>query len=130
MPSHASVEEQCSVGIFRTASDNMSVRVDWSRYATTYDLLSEYNPEYQALLHDFEAFLHTIKTPLLIYDIGGGTGNYTKIAARSCPGSEIRLVEPDAGMIGLARAKLAAHANVNYSTLALQDIDSRARQIL
>lgn len=124
MPSHASVEERCPAGIFRTASENMSVRVDWSRYATTYDLLSEYNPEYQALLHDFEAFLHTIKTPLLIYDIGGGTGNYTKIAARSCPGSEIRLVEPDAGMIGLARAKLAAHANVTYSTLALEDIDS------
>ena len=80
MPSHASVEEQCPVGIFRTASDNMSVRVDWSRYATTYDLLSEYNPEYQALLHDFEAFLHTIKTPLLIYDIGGGTVNYNTLA--------------------------------------------------
>jgi ubiquinone/menaquinone biosynthesis C-methylase UbiE len=87
-------------------------------------LLSEHNPEYQALLRDFEAFLAKIKTPRLIYDIGGGTGNYTEIAARACPGSEIRLVEPDAGMIGLARDKLAAHSNINYSTLAIEDIDA------
>ncbi|WP_454270762.1 class I SAM-dependent methyltransferase, partial [Roseovarius sp. MBR-51] len=76
------------------------------------------------LLRDFEAFLQTIETPKVIYDIGGGTGNYAEIAARACPGSEIHFVEPDAGMIELARAKLAAHGNTNYESLALEDIDA------
>lgn len=124
MPSHASAEGSCPVNLHRSEPDDRSVRVDWSTYATAYDLLSEHNPEYQALLHDFEAFLATIETPRLIYDIGGGTGNYTEIAARAFPGSEIRFVEPDAGMIGLARAKLAAHGNINYDTLAIEDIDA------
>ncbi|MGX0977717.1 ubiquinone/menaquinone biosynthesis C-methylase UbiE [Roseovarius sp. MBR-51] len=76
------------------------------------------------MLRDFEAFLQTIETPKVIYDIGGGTGNYAEIAARACPGSEIHFVEPDAGMIELARAKLAAHGNTNYESLALEDIDA------
>lgn len=100
------------------------VRADWSAYATAYDLLSEHNPEYQILLQDFEDFLATIKTPQLIYDIGGGTGNYTEIAARACPDSEIRFVEPDAGMIRSAQSKLADHRNIEYDTLALENIDA------
>ena len=103
---------------------DQSVHVDWSAYAKSYDLLSEHNPEYQALLQGFEVFLATIETPKLIYDIGGGTGNYTEIAARACPNSEIRLVEPDAGMIGLAQSKLALHGNINYLNLPLDDIDA------
>ena len=124
MPSHARAEGASPVNFCKVEPDDRSVHVDWSAYATAYDLLSEHNPEYQALLQDFEAFLATIKTPGLIYDIGGGTGNYTEIAARACPGSEVRLVEPDAGMIGLARAKLAAYGNINYETLAIEDIDA------
>jgi ubiquinone/menaquinone biosynthesis C-methylase UbiE len=101
-----------------------SVRADWSAYAKAYDLLSEHNPEYQALLQDFEAFLATIETPESIYDIGGGTGNYTEIAARVCPDSEVRLAEPDAAMLRSARAKLAAHENIKYDIHALQDLDA------
>lgn len=100
------------------------MRADWSAYATAYDLLSEHNPAYQAILHDFEAFLATIETPQVIYDIGGGTGNYTEIAARACPGSEIRFVEPDVGMNKVAQAKLSAHGQVTYDTLALEDVDA------
>src|SRR6056297_1583361 len=110
MPSHVSAEEFSAVNIDRfETDDDRAVPVDWSSYAKAYDLLSEHNPAYQALLRDFEGFLSTIRPPELIYDIGGGTGNYTKIAAHACPCSEIRFVEPNAGMIGLARAKLAAH---------------------
>jgi SAM-dependent methyltransferase len=102
-----------------------SVRADWSAYAMAYDLLSEHNPEYQALMQDFEAFLATIEAPRLIFDIGAGTGNYTEIAARACPGSEIRFVEPDADMNKSAQSKLAAHENINFDALALEDIDDR-----
>jgi len=98
------------------------VRPDWSAYATAYDLLSDHNPAYRALVADFTAFLGSIERPRVIYDIGGGTGNYTEVAARLCPESEVHLMEPDAGMIGHARAKLAAHDNVRYHNIALEDV--------
>lgn len=124
MPSRARAEKSAPVNFNTSDTADRSVRADWSAYAKAYDLLSEHNPEYQTLLHDFEAFLATIETPQLIYDIGGGTGNYTEIAARACPNSEIRLVEPDAGMISLAQSKLARHGNINYVNLPLDDLDA------
>lgn len=101
------------------------VRADWSAYATAYDLLSEHNPAYQALLQDFAAFTRTIDAPQLIYDIGGGTGNYAEVAARAYAGSEIRFVEPDAGMAGLAQGKLAAYENVSFDTRALEEMNEQ-----
>lgn len=126
MPSHASAEGSVPVTLARSETADRSALVDWSTYAGTYDLLSQHNPEYQALLQGFERFLKTIDAPQLIYDIGGGTGNYTEIAARLCPGSEIRLMEPDAGMVARAKSKLSAHRNVSYATLALEDITTPA----
>jgi ubiquinone/menaquinone biosynthesis C-methylase UbiE len=107
----------------RTRSVDQSNRVDWSAYATAYDLMSDNNPAYQALLRDFEAFLETIEKPSLIYDIGGGTGNYTQIAARAFPDSEIRFVEPDTGMLGLTKAKTAAHGNISYDARPFDEIE-------
>ncbi len=124
MSSHARAEARVPFAFdWPEDAGNRPLSADWSAYAKAYDLLSEYNPAYRALLQDFEAFLATIETPRLIYDVGGGTGNYTKIAARACPDSEIRFVEPDGGMIGLARSKLAGHGNVTYDTRPLEDID-------
>tara|TARA_R110002012_G_scaffold248798_8_gene425215 strand:- start:4597 stop:5292 length:696 start_codon:yes stop_codon:yes gene_type:complete len=96
---------------------------DWSAYATAYDLMSDHNPAYQDLLQDFEDFLATIEAPDLIYDVGGGTGNYTDIAARSSPQSKICLAEPDPTMIKAAKAKLKSYNNITYQNLALQDIE-------
>lgn len=98
--------------------------VDWSSYARAYDLLSEHNPEYRALMSNFAAFLETIEAPRVIYDIGGGTGNYSRIAARAFCDSEIHLVEPDAGMIGAAKAKLADHASIHYESCPFEEIDA------
>ena len=96
---------------------------DWSAYAAAYDLLSQHNPEYQALLQEFESFTATIDPPRLIYDIGGGTGNYTEIAARVFPDSEIHLVEPDPFMIEAAQSKLKGHQNIKFDNLAFEDAD-------
>jgi ubiquinone/menaquinone biosynthesis C-methylase UbiE len=97
---------------------------DWSAYATAYDLLSWHNPEYKALMQEFESFLAEIDTPKTIYDVGGGTGNYTEIAARLCPGSSICLVEPDPGMMRAAKAKLSAHKNVTYQNVGLESAEA------
>ncbi len=117
-------ERSVPVRVDKFEKVDLSVRPDWSAYATAYDLLSEHNPEYQALLQSFAAFLATIEIPRLIYDIGGGTGNYTEVAARAFPGSELRLVEPDTGMIASAKSKLAAFGNIKYDTHTLEDFDA------
>ena len=101
---------------------NQTAPTDWSAYSSAYDLLSMHNPAYQALMQDFSAFLATIEVPQRIYDVGGGTGNYTEIAARAYPGSEIHLIEPDTSMIRSARSKLAAYENISFHNLALEDV--------
>lgn len=123
MPSHTHAEGAVPATLVKPEKADRLARADWSAYARAYDLLSEHNPEYKALLKDFETFLTTIETPKTIYDIGGGTGNYTQIAARCCPDSEIRLVEPDEGMNELARAKLAEFKNVSFQTCGLEAFD-------
>lgn len=120
--SHAQASAPLNLGWSQPAK--RKARTDWSAYATAYDLLSDHNPAYQEILHDFEAFLETIETPQLIYDIGGGTGNYSEITARAFPNSEIHLIEPDPGMIRVAQAKLAGHANVNYDARAFEAFDA------
>jgi len=108
----------------RPKSGRKSVATDWSAYATAYDLMSEQNPAYQDLLLEFEAFLGTLEKPKLIYDIGGGTGNFTRIAARACPSSEIIFLEPDTGMLDLARAKLTSHMNIDFDARGLEDLET------
>lgn len=107
----------------RSGSTGRSDHVDWSAYATAYDLMSENNPAYQALLRSFGEFLETMEPPRLIYDIGGGTGNYTELAARMFPDSEIRFVEPDKGMLGLTRTKTAHYDNISYDGRRFDEIE-------
>ena len=104
-----------------------SVSTDWGAYATAYDLLTQHNPEYRAIMRDFEAFTTTIETPRVIYDVGGGTGNYTEIAARAWPSSDLRFIEPDVNMLKLAKSKLVAHEHVRYQNLSLKDIDPQVK---
>ena len=103
------------------ASRAASGRADWSVYATAYDLMCESNPAYQELLTRFAAFLETIEAPGDIIDIGGGTGNFTLLAADAFPDSRIRLLEPDQGMVERARRKLPSHVQVDRRPLEALD---------
>ncbi|HGG63018.1 MAG TPA: class I SAM-dependent methyltransferase [Rhodobacteraceae bacterium] len=115
------------LSVNRQSGGNPERTADWSAYAETYDLLLEHNPAYQELLAEFEAFLAANEPPQVIYDVGGGTGNYAQIAARMCPESSIYFIEPDRAMRERAKAKLAAHANVTYIDRALQDVRATAK---
>lgn len=112
MPSH--VRADVSENLRLEKAPRSAVATDWTAYASAYDLLSDYNPAYQELVQLFEATLAKIEPPKVIFDLGGGTGNYTEVAARMCPKSEVHMVEPDAGMLRLARSKLSEHANVTF----------------
>lgn len=95
---------------------------DWAAYATAYDLLALHNPEYKALMSGFETFLSSVEVPRVIYDVGGGTGNYTAIAANAFPDSAIRFIEPDPGMMGLAKRKLAGQKNIEFQNVSLEKL--------
>ncbi len=98
-------------------------KTDWSAYAETYDLLLEYNPAYQELLREFESFLSEADAPRVIYDVGGGTGNYSQIATRRYPESSVYFIEPDRGMRLRAKEKLSAHDNVIFIDRPLQEVE-------
>jgi len=98
-------------------------KTDWSAYAAAYDLLLDHNPAYQQLLEEFENVLSEAEAPGVIYDVGGGTGNYSQIATRRYPESSIHFIEPDRGMRLRAQEKLSAHDNITYIDRPLQEVE-------
>src|SRR6266446_3556848 len=82
-------------------------KVNWSAYATQYDLMAERNPAYQELLD------HCVSTvrqwPLragdAIADFGAGTGNFSIALARALPEASVLHLELDAQMLAVAEAK-------------------------
>lgn len=99
---------------------------DWTAYAATYDMLLEHNPAYQQLLVEFEDALSQIEAPGVIYDIGGGTGNYSQVALARYPDSTLYFVEPDMGMRLRAAEKLSAHDTVTFIDRGLQALEAPA----
>ena len=98
------------------------LKADWNAYAASYDLLSLYNPAYRDLLSEFENILPQVGQPAVIYDVGGGTGNYSRILAEAFPDSTVHLLEPDDGMRAMAQQKLSAYGNVVYIDRPFQDL--------
>jgi ubiquinone/menaquinone biosynthesis C-methylase UbiE len=111
----------------RLSGAGATADTDWTAYAATYDMLLEHNPAYQQLLEEFENALSHIDPPQVIYDIGGGTGNYSQIATRRYPESSLYFVEPDQGMRLRATEKLSAHGNVTFIDRPLQELDAPAK---
>lgn len=121
-PVEADIRSAKSTAPSTSADDNQ--KADWSAYAASYDLLSEYNPAYQDLLVEFEKTLTDVEPPKVIFDVGGGTGTYSQIAAKRFPESTIYFVEPDKGMNLRAREKLSAHENVVYIEKPFQEVEA------
>jgi ubiquinone/menaquinone biosynthesis C-methylase UbiE len=91
-------------------------RVDWSEYAQVYDLMSQLNPAYQQLIKDFDRDLDrwNIGKGSLIIDYGGGTGNFSLLAARKHRTAQVLLVDSSAGMVRRAAEKSKAEALDNF----------------
>lgn len=100
---------------------------DWTAYAQTYDMLLEHNPAYQDLLVEFENALSKVETPRVIYDVGGGTGNYSQVALGRYPDSALYFIEPDTGMRLRAAEKLSAHGKVTFIDRPLQEVEAPAK---
>ncbi len=102
-----------------------STRVDWSAYATQYDLMADNNPAYQELL------AHCVQTVAswglhngdIVADLAAGTGNFSLAIARSLPQVTVLHVELNEEMIAIAERK-ASQANVrNWNVVQLDLMD-------
>lgn len=94
----------------------MAKDVDWSVYAQSYDMLLSYNPAYQDLIKQFEAFLdgHGMASFSKAADIGGGTGNFSASLVARNPNISLHFLEPDEGMRKIAKRKLTAAKNPTF----------------
>lgn len=99
--------------------------VNWTRYADAYDLLLDYNPAYQALIEDFQAFLNHADLPDVpeVLDAGGGTGNFSEALLRHRPDAVLCLAEPDPGMRAKAQQKLASFGRARLAPVAFEQFD-------
>ena len=66
-------------------------RVDWSSYASVYDMILAYNPAYKELLRTFSKDIAAweIEPGALLADFGAGTGNFSLQLARQFPKSVV-----------------------------------------
>lgn len=84
--------------------------VDWSAYATRYDLLLDHNPAYQDLITRFVGWLERTAPEgrFRVVDVGAGTGSFGAELLSRCPRAHLTLMEPDPGMRAVASGKLTS----------------------
>ena len=89
--------------------------MNWSQYATVYDLMADSNPAYQQLLEDFCSYMTGLSIPPdgIILDLGAGTGQFSLLAAKHYPHCKIIHVDQDARMITRAKEKALALSLTN-----------------
>jgi ubiquinone/menaquinone biosynthesis C-methylase UbiE len=97
--------------------------VNWTAYASAYDLMAENNPAYREIVEWClrEAHLWALDPGDMIADVGAGTGNFSIPLADLFPRCKVMHVDGDQGMIARARRKAAAQ-NVHNITFMTQDI--------
>jgi ubiquinone/menaquinone biosynthesis C-methylase UbiE len=87
-----------------------SRRLQWSSYATSYDVVCEHNPAYQENLSLLMTYLDgwDLAADANIADLGAGTGNFLKAMATRLPNANFTHVDSDSTMNSLAKRKYAA----------------------
>lgn len=102
-------------------------RVDWRSYAAVYDLMTELNPAYQALVEDYRQFLGGLRLRAgdHLVDVGAGTGNFSLVAADEWPHCRVTHVDANDAMNVRARDKRAAQGigNLEIRTVDVDDFD-------
>ena len=83
--------------------------VDWSAYASRYDMLLHHNPAYIDLLERFDRWIdrHTPEGRFEAVDVGAGTGSFAERLLERRDDAVATLIEPDKAMREHAAMKLA-----------------------
>jgi ubiquinone/menaquinone biosynthesis C-methylase UbiE len=107
--------------------------MDWSAYATKYDLMAESNPAYQDLYKLFDQHLCCLDLggQDSILELGSGTGNFTLKLASLFPNNAITATDANARMLELASQKLnhAGFPHVNFTTGDFSDVLSARKDL-
>lgn len=111
----------CSARI-RTMTAN-SRMVDWSDYAAAYDLLLSYNPAYIELLTLLRSIVDERSQILTgnCLDIGGGTGNFSRLLLDKCD-CDLTFLEPDPGMMRIAKEKLSGVDTIKFLQMNFEEL--------
>ncbi|HET6980716.1 MAG TPA: methyltransferase domain-containing protein [Myxococcaceae bacterium] len=90
--------------------------VDWDRYASSYDLLAENNPPYQALVEEVVGLVTQlgVRPGALIADLGAGSGNISVPLAERHPQAHVVHVDSATAMNARAQAKAARRRLPNH----------------
>lgn len=100
--------------------------VSFDDYSRKYDMLLNYSSPYQQIGEFILVELkkrYQSRDPFSVLDIGGGTGNFSKIIADAFPNAIIHLLEPNEKMLAIAKHKLK-HTTTTFSQLLFQDFQS------
>jgi ubiquinone/menaquinone biosynthesis C-methylase UbiE len=101
--------------------------VAWDHYALHYDKMCGINPAYQANIQLINRWLHNIGASQvgMVYELGAGTGNLTRLLARSFPTARVVHVDQDRAMNFVARRKyrLDGAENVRIVTKRIEELD-------
>ena len=108
---------------------NITPSVDFSEYSTKYDLLSQYSQPYQKLgvllvkelLQRFDK-----EESFSFLDVGGGTGNFTRIILDHFPNAEGTLLDPSSDMLDYARLKMD-NRRVTFIESGFEQFNSRKK---
>lgn len=100
-------------------------RVDWRSYAAVYDLMTELNPAYRALVEDYRQFLGGLRLRAgdHLVDVGAGTGNFSLVAADEWPHCRVTHVDASDAMNARARDKRSA-LGVGNLEIRTADVDA------
>lgn len=102
-------------------------RVDWRSYAAVYDLMTELNPAYQALVEEYRRFLGDLRLRAgdHLVEVGAGTGNFSLVAADEWPHCRVTHVDASEAMNARARDKQAARGvgNLEIRTIGVDDLN-------
>ena len=103
-----------------------SRRLEWSNYATSYDVVCEHNPAYQENISLLMKYIGDWNLPeeANVADLGAGTGNFIHAMAYQLPNATFTHVDLDSTMNALAREKYmeAGLENVNVIEEYLQRV--------
>jgi len=98
--------------------------ISFDEYSLKYDMLLKYSSPYQQIgtfiLMELKKRYHPNDT-FSVLDIGGGTGNFSKIVATHFPNAIIHFVEPNEKMLAIARHKLRQTSSATFFKSTFQD---------
>jgi len=107
--------------------------LSWSKYATKYDMLLEYNPFYQALHKEVLSKTENwqINEGDIIVDFGAGTGNYSCSLAEKFPQAKVIHIDNDRGMNAVTQSKKEKRQlnNLEIRTINIDEINFEANSL-